>query len=384
MENIEKLYKYLPNETINWKLIKEELLLPYVDDLEKTMQEPKWHSEGNVLIHTHLVIKSLVELKEYQALSKIEKLVVFLAALFHDIGKIVCTKVIDGEIRSYHHGSTGAKMLREYLWKDFSLAGSKEYQEFREGICLLIKYHSTPVYTYENLEKKVVRLSLNSKLTKYYNLKLLSILAKADTIGRISLEKSDHLENLELFIEVSKELDCYEKAFNFKDSYTKYHYLNNDDTWLYDSLYNQNYGEVILLCGLPGTGKDTFIKNKFSDLPVISLDDIREEENVDSNDEQGQVYNIAKERAKELLRAKKEFIWNATNISKLIRNKQIDLFHRYNASVRIIFLETSMEENLIRNKSRSKEVNEKIIFKLLKNLEIPEESESEYVEWICV
>lgn len=275
-------------------------------------------------------------------------------------------------------------MLREYLWKDFSLAGSKEYQEFREGICLLIKYHSTPVYTYENLEKKVVRLSLNSKLTKYYNLKLLSILAKADTIGRISLEKSDHLENLELFIEVSKELDCYEKAFNFKDSYTKYHYLNNDDTWLYDSLYNQNYGEVILLCGLPGTGKDTFIKNKFSDLPVISLDDIREEENVDPNDEQGQVYNIAKERAKELLRAKKEFIWNATNISKLIRNKQIDLFHRYNASVRIIFLETSIEENLIRNKSRSKEVNEKIIFKLLKNLEIPEESESEYVEWICV
>lgn len=384
MENIEKLYKYLPNETINWELIKEELLLPYVDDLEKTMQEPKWHSEGNVLIHTHLVIKSLIELKEYQALSKIEKLVVFLAALFHDIGKIVCTKVIDGEIRSYHHGATGAKMLREYLWKDFSLAGSKEYQEFREGICLLIKYHSTPVYTYENLEKKVVRLSLNSKLTKYYNLKLLSILAKADTIGRISLEKSDHLENLELFIEVSKELDCYEKAFNFKDSYTKYHYLNNDDTWLYDSLYNQNYGEVILLCGLPGTGKDTFIKNKFSDLPVISLDDIREEENVDPNDEQGQVYNIAKERAKELLRAKKEFIWNATNISKLIRNKQIDLFHRYNASVRIIFLETSIEENLIRNNSRSKEVNEKIIFKLLKNLEIPEESESEYVEWICV
>ena len=86
MENIEKLYKYLPNETINWKLIKEELLLPYVDDLEKTMQEPKWHSEGNVLIHTHLVIKSLVELKEYQALSKIEKLVVFLAALFHYLG----------------------------------------------------------------------------------------------------------------------------------------------------------------------------------------------------------------------------------------------------------------------------------------------------------
>lgn len=41
MENIEKLYKYLPNETINWKLIKEELLLPYIDDLEKTMQEPK-------------------------------------------------------------------------------------------------------------------------------------------------------------------------------------------------------------------------------------------------------------------------------------------------------------------------------------------------------
>lgn len=384
MNNIEKLYKYLPLDKVDFELIKKELLAPFVNDLENTMQEKKWHGEGNVLNHTLLVLESLIALDEYKALTKIEKLVVFLSALFHDIGKPSCTKVIDGEIRSYHHGAVGSKILREYLWKDLSLAGTKEYQEFREGICLLIKYHSTPVYTYDNLEKRVIKLSLNNKLTKYYNLKLLTILAKADTIGRISDDKKEHLDNLELFILASKELNCYESYYKFSDEYTKYQYLNNDNIWKDDKLFNPNYGMVYLVCGLPGTGKDTYIKEHLKDLEVISLDDIREDYDISVLDNQSKTYNIAKEKAKELLRNKKSFIWNATNISTLIRKKQINLFHNYHANVKVIFLETSLEENLKRNKNREKEVEEKVIYKLLSNLDIVEEIEAEYIEWICL
>lgn len=384
MNKIEQLYKYLPNEKIDWELIKGEILKPFASDLEATNQELKWHGEGNVLNHTKMVIEKLITLEEYQELTKKEKLIVFLSALFHDIGKIVCTKVINSEITSFHHGATGSKMLREYLWKDLSLAGTKEYQSFREAICLLVKYHSTPVHSYKDLTKKVIKTSLNNELTNYYNLKLLTILAKADVLGRIGTDDSDYLENLMLFVEEAKQLDCFDKAFKFNDSYTKYKYLNNDTIWPYQSLFNSNYGTIILICGLPGTGKDTYIKEKYKDLPVISLDDIREELDVDSNDNQGLVYNNAKERAKDLLRNKKEFVWNATNITSLIRNKQLNLFHNYNASVKIVFLETELKTNLERNRNRKKEVNEKVIFKLLSNIDIPEAYEAEDVEWICI
>ena len=41
-------------------------------------------------------------------------------------------------------------------------------------------------------------------------------------------------------------------------------------------------------------------------------------------------------------------------------------------------------KNIDRNKNRIKEVSEKIILKLLSNIDIPEMYESEDIEWICV
>ena len=119
-------------------------------------------------------------------------------------------------------------------------------------------------------------------------------------------------------------------------------------------------------------------------MPVISLDDIREEYHILPTENQSKVYEIAKERAKVYLRNKKEFIWNATNLTNLIRDKQLGLFHGYNFKVKIIFLETDLETNLLRNKSRKKVVEEKVIYKMLSNINMPEDFEAEEVEWICV
>ena len=131
MEKINNLYKYLPCDNIDFELINNEIFKPYADLLKNTMQEPKWHGEGDVYTHTTMVLNKLISFDEYKSLSKIEQLIVFLAALFHDIGKGVCTRVENGEIVSTNHGVKGSIMLREYLWKDLGLAGTKEYQEFR-------------------------------------------------------------------------------------------------------------------------------------------------------------------------------------------------------------------------------------------------------------
>lgn len=384
MEKINNLYKYLPNENIDFELLNNEIFKPYADTLKNTMQEPKWHGEGDVYTHTTMVLKELINLEEYSSLSQIEKLVVFLSALFHDIGKSVCTKVVNGEITSLNHGVKGSIMLREYLWKDLGLCGTKEYQEFREGICLLVKYHSNPIHVYEDLTKRVLKLSTNTKLTKYFNIKLLCIVSKADALGRISSCDDEHLFNISQMQKEAIKLNCYEKEFDFSDGYTKYQYLTKENIWPYQSLHNNHKGTIILLSGLPGTGKDTYIKENYSNVDVISLDDIRNKLGVSPIENQNEVYEYAKNTAKNLLREKKEFIWNATNLTNLVRNKQLNLFHNYNFSVKVIFLETSLDENLKRNKNRINQVPEKAIYDMLSMLNIPEGFEAEEVEWIII
>ncbi len=380
------LYKYLPKDNIDWELILNSLLLPFASELKNTIQEAKWHLEGDVLTHTKMVCEELIKLDEYQKLEKDYKLALFLSAIFHDIAKPYCTKIIDNEIRSFNHPIKGSLITRKYLWKELKLSGTKEYQAIREGVCLLVKYHSEPTYfNYEkNKEKLVIRLSTNTNLTKYFTNEMLYILAKADILGRISETNNEKLCYIEDFKEKAIELNCFDKAFKFSDNYTKFKYLNSENIWHYQSIYDNSWGEVILICGLPGTGKDTYIKNNYPNHKVISLDDIRRKYKIKPTENQGEVYNIAKEMAKEYLRNKIPFIWNATNITSFTREKQISLFHQYNAKVKVIFLEVAYNENIKRDKERKEEVTEKIIVEMLNKLEIVENDEAENVEWICL
>lgn len=385
MNNIDKLYKYLPTDNIiNWDLINNELLKPYYQNMVNTPQDPRWHKEGNVFIHTKMVCEKLIELKEYQSLSKINKLEVFLSCLFHDIGKTVCTKILDNEIASPNHAITGSLMLREYLWKDLQISGTKEYQNFRETICLLVKYHSNPVYIgMDDNEVKVIKISLNQQLASDFSLKLLLLLSTADVMGRICIDSEEQLKCLKKFEKLAKNYNCFTESFSFLNSVTKFRYLNGKKIYPYDQLYDDTKSEVIMICGLAGTGKDTYIKNNYS-LPIVSLDNIRNLYKLTSSDDQGKVFNIAKEEMKNYLRNKENFILNATNLHQQNRQKLVKLFTDYNAKVKIIFLETSWNENINRNKNRKTAVNQKVIEKMLSSLNIVENYEAHSVEWICL
>lgn len=57
--------------------------------------------------------------------------------------------------------------------------------------------------------------------------------------------------------------------------------------------------------------------------------------------------------ARAFLRRKEPFVFNATNLSAMIRGKWIQLFHQYGARVRIVYLETGWTERERRNASRA-------------------------------
>ena len=385
---LDKLYDLLPSDSAtDFEYVVNGILSKFKDGLKNTHQELSWHGEDDVLTHTLMVLSELINLDEYKALTKKEQLVVFLAACFHDVGKITCTKVIDGVIRSFHHGATGAKMVRAYLYKDLKIGGSKELIEFREAICLLIKYHSNPVYLAndENCEKRILKLAANSFLTPLFNIKLLSILSTADVKGRIGNEKEEQVSKINSFIDIAKKLGVYETYYPFENNYTKFQYLNtSNNIWHGTKLYDSSWQEVIIMCGIPGTGKDTFIKKYYPNHAVICLDDIRNELKLKPKENESKVYEVAKTKAKNYLRNNIPFIWNATSITPLTRGNNIELFHDYKAYVKIIYLETNYDECIIRNNNRQRTVPIDVINKMIDSLVIPESYEAEEVCWICV
>lgn len=363
-----------------------EALEPVLSDLADIPQDPLYHGEGDVLTHTRLVMKVLEKLPSFLAMGEEERGIARIAAALHDLGKKVRTRPEDGRLVSPGHARAGAEMARQMLWRDFGLCGTPEKQKIRETVCTLIRYHSLPPYAIEDERGKLrlIRTAANGELIAPFTIRLLCTLSEADALGRICNDKEDMLDRIALCAELAKEVGCYDAPHPFPTEHTAYAYLSGKNVSPEYPLYDDTWGEVILLSGLPGTGKDTWIKNNCPQLPMISLDEIRKELNIPPTENQGGVVDAARERAKELLRKKQSFVWNATNILPMTRKQQVDLFTAYGASVRLVYLETEWDEQLRRNAARPDAVPEAAISGMLEKLTPPERFEAHRVEWHCV
>lgn len=342
--------------------------------LEKVLQDPIYHGEGNVLVHTKMVCEELVRMEKFQRLSKSEKKIVFFGALFHDIGKSITTKKEQGHISSPKHAVKGEMLVREIIYKNYPEDFS--FKE-RETICKLVRYHGLPLFFLEkpNPEKYLLRASQMVKLSD------LTLIAEADAKGRICNDLKKLLDTIELFNTIAIELGCFHQAKVFPNDLSRFEYFKKEERLIDYTAYQRESYKVILLSGLPAGGKDTWIKKNAAGFEVISLDDIREEFKVSPKDNQGSIAYYAKERAKSYLRQKKPFIWNATNITKEMRARLIDLFINYDANVEIIYIETPYKELINRNSLRERQVPLKVIEKLLRNMEIPNILEAHKVRY---
>lgn len=371
---------------IDWNNIERTVLDRYEERLRQTPQSPVFHAEGDAYVHTMMVCEALKVLPEYQGLTEKQRHILYIAALLHDIGKIHTTKYIDGDWHTPHHAPRGSSMVREMLWKDYGLCGQRELIEIREAICLLIRYHSYPPVAIErkNPQLRLHRMAANGILVPNFSIRLLCMLCKADMLGRKCSDQQEVLDKIALCEELAKEEGCYDTSYPFPSTYTRRAFLVGRDVWKDQELYDDCWGEVILMSGLPGTGKDTWIKNNVPGLPMISLDDIRRTNNIPPTAEQGKVANIAREQAKEYLRIHQSFVWNATNITDQMRESLVSLFETYHAHVRIAYLETDWQTLLERNNSREYSVPQSVVEGMLGKLVLPEAYEARKVEWLCI
>jgi tRNA nucleotidyltransferase (CCA-adding enzyme) len=82
-----------------------DALLPELRPMVGCPQEPEWHPEGDVWVHTLMVVDEAAS--RNQDLDRPRRIAIMLGALCHDLGKPLTTAVIDGRIRSLNHEDAG-------------------------------------------------------------------------------------------------------------------------------------------------------------------------------------------------------------------------------------------------------------------------------------
>ncbi|MCB0845138.1 MAG: AAA family ATPase [Bacteroidetes bacterium] len=339
-------------------------------------QDPIHHAEGDVWIHTRMVAEELTCLQGWQELPPRERTLLFWAALLHDVAKPFTTVVSEnGRVGAPGHAPKGARLARQILWK-----GIPEPIPFsiREEIVALVKYHGAPLW---NMGRKD-SLKILLKAGLHCNLHQLALLAEADVRGRICADKDELLERIDFFREYAKEAQSYTQPYPFANALTRFTFFQKEDSYPDYVPYDDTWGEVILMSGLPGAGKDTWIQQNGGGLPVISLDEIRREMKVKPTDKQGAVIQAAKEKAREYLRAKQPFIWNATNITPVTRKPLVELFTTYKARVRIVYIETPYQTLMQQNEQREAIVPRDVIERMIRKWEVPDLVEAHEVEYL--
>ncbi|MGB1217571.1 MAG: HD domain-containing protein, partial [Saprospiraceae bacterium] len=250
----------------DWDSLREKFL--WVRDMEDVPQDPIFHAEGNVAIHTQMVLEELQKLEAYQELDEQTQEILWAAALLHDVEKRSTTVEQDGHIRSPFHAKKGEYTARQILYLDIPTPF-----EIREQVAKLVRYHGFPIWALEkkNAKKQLLKVSLEVDTS------LVAILAEADMRGRTCEDKEEMLERIEFFKEFCLENKCWGRARHFDSDLAKFVYFQKADSYEDYIPFDDTKCDVYVMCGFPGTGKDFYIKKHFPDLPMVSLDEIRTE-----------------------------------------------------------------------------------------------------------
>jgi putative nucleotidyltransferase with HDIG domain len=358
----------------DWK----SLLATYswVRDMQGVPQDARHHAEGDVAIHTQMVLEALTAQPAYRALNAHVQDAVWTAALLHDVEKRSTTfREEDGSIVSPGHAKKGAATARQLLLAELHVPFAT-----REAIVGLVRFHGLPLWVMHKPDP--LKALLEASLA--VNTEWLCLLARADVLGRICGDRAELLERIDFFEAYCIEQECYGQPRAFATDAARFRYFHRDDVSPLYVPFEDAICEVTLMSGLPGMGKDSYISRHCPDMPVVSLDDIRRAHKLKPDDKSatGWVAQQAKEQARVYLRAKQDFVWNATNITRQMRSQLIDLFADYGARVKIVYVEKPYNEWQAQNRDREYAVPAAVLNKLLHKLEVPLLSEAHEVVYV--
>ena len=210
---MEKLLLKAQRPSIGLKCLLElaaiDQLFPEIKALIGVEQDREWHPEGDVFIHTGLVVDRAAELIEDLPYPK--QVTVMLAALCHDFGKPATTEFIDGRLRSRGHEEAGVEPTLTFLNK--LNVHTLDGYDVRAQVVALVRDHLKPGEYFKKRDE--VGDGAFRRLARKCELDLLYRVAKADSLGRnadwLPREKWYDAEAQEWFIARARELDVQQK-----------------------------------------------------------------------------------------------------------------------------------------------------------------------------
>ena len=206
---MEKLFLRARRPSIGMRLLQElgaiGQLLPELNALIDVPQDPEWHPEGDVFVHTLLVSDRARELIDDLPYTK--QVTVMLAAVAHDFGKPATTELVDGRLRSRGHEEAGVAPTASFL--DRLNLHTLDGYDVRAQVIALVRDHLKPGEFFK--KKEEVGDGAFRRLARKCELDLLYRVAKADSLGRnaewVPREQWFTAEAQDWFIERARELE---------------------------------------------------------------------------------------------------------------------------------------------------------------------------------
>jgi predicted kinase len=362
-------YKLTNNK--NWDSLERQFA--WVADMRHVPQDPRYHAEGDVATHTQMVLEALQAEADYQALPRQKQELLWAAALLHDVEKRSTTVLEDdGSITSRNHARKGEFTARTLLFRDIPAPFF-----IREEIAALVRLHGLPLWLLQKPDPQKALLQASLRLET----NLLYLLTRADVLGRICADQEELLERTAFFKAFAQEQECLAGPRLFPSAEARFNYFYKADATPDYIPFPKETFAVIMLSGLPGMGKDSYIKKHAALLPEISLDAIRQKHKLKPEDTAatGWAVQQAREQARVFLRQKQPFVWNATNLTRQMRSQLIDLFVTYGAYVKLVYVEVPYAAWKKQNNLREAAVPEKVLDRLLQKLEVPQPYEAHEV-----
>ncbi len=351
-----------PDWKVDWAHIRATYA--WAEALHECPQDVAFHAEGDVGIHTRMACEALASSDEFRGLPAAERRVVFAAVVLHDVAKPACTRQEGGRLRAPGHSVRGDIAVRALLWRD-----GVPFAE-REKICGLVRYHQVPFFLIDrdDCQRLAYRVSQIARCDH------LCLVAWADGSGRRCADAADQtriLDNVALFRAYCGEHACLTGPRQFPSDHSRFLYFRKDDRDPDYLAHDDTRCEVTLMSGLPAAGKDHWVRRNAGDLPVVSLDKIRSELDISPAAPQRRVVDEARARARRFLAQGQPFVWNATNVSRTLRDSLVSLFADYNARIRIVYVEAPEPAVQQRNRARPSPVPRRVMDKLVDRWTIP-------------
>jgi tRNA nucleotidyltransferase (CCA-adding enzyme) len=195
-----------PSKGLEWlrKLEAIEKLFPEIQVLIGVNQDPDWHPEGDVFVHTQLVVDRARE--QIADLDYAKQVTVMLAALAHDFGKPATTEFLEGHWRSRGHEEAGVAPTERFL--DRLNIHSLDGYNVRAQVVALVREHLKPGEFFKKRDE--VGDGAFRRLARRCEPELLYRVARADSLGRnadwVPREKWYDAKAQEWFIAKAREL----------------------------------------------------------------------------------------------------------------------------------------------------------------------------------